>query len=643
MGVGEFTDLLALIDFCSKIGFRVIQLLPVNDTSCFMNWRDSYPYSSLSVFALHPLYLRLQSLTSDKNLLKRIKEKNIELNKNEQIDYEATMQIKKEFMQEIYSAIKSKKDPALNAWVKDNMEWLKPYAIFVTLRDKYGTSKYSEWPEHKSPSKFELDTLMKKFQTELNFVFWVQYQLHIQLKVASEYANQHRVALKGDLPIGVNRDSVDTWVNPHIFNMNMSTGAPPDQFSHDGQNWGFPTYDWEVMHKDDYTWWNSRLLRMANYFDAFRIDHILGFFRIWEIPTIYQSGMMGHYNPSIAIHRHHLENLGLWDINRFVEPYVRFDVVSRFSQLRHEQVSFILKKYFNVIGNDRYLPKPEFNSHVKINEHLLTLPNDNPDAQSWIQKISDIFKAVLTNVILLRHPTDPDLFFPRVNLTSTVSFYELEERWKQPLFNLYNAYFYGQAQEDYWSQIGSSRLPMIKSATKMLVCGEDLGMVPKCVEPAMSQLGILGLRVQRMPSDPKIPFGNPHYYDYLTVCTTSSHDTSTLREWWEEDRFKSIYFYRNILHEGSDVPIYCEPWLVEKILNQHFYSPSMLAIFPIQDLFAIDQNLRVKFPASERINQPSNPQHYWRYRIHLTLEKLNNETNFIEKISKMTEMSGRKF
>lgn len=662
-GVGEFLDLKILADICYKTGCRMIQILPVNDTSCFLNWRDSYPYSSLSVFALHPIYLRLQSLTSHPDIIRRIGESAKVLNELEQIDYEKVMLNKTSFIKEIFEEeyLKSKNAsstkaslPAsstslfksVKAFLGENKKWLIPYAVFVSLRDEFGTAEYSKWPEeYRKPKREEVERWfeerMEKESSGVERTCWVQYELHMQLKEASLYAQSKRVGLKGDLPIGVNRVSVDSWIDFSLFHMSMSTGAPPDQFSEDGQNWGFPTYDWDKMAEDGYSWWRQRLAQMAQYFHAFRIDHILGFFRIWEIPVTHASGMMGHYNPSIGIHRHELERQGLWDLNRLVEPFLRFDFVSSIADLTTGETLHLLDQIAVQSCGDVWKLKEQFTTSTGLETYLSSLPHNA--SSSWKDRFRKTVSLLQKNVILLRDPNDPDIFYPRVNVAKSNSFAELGADWRAKIWQLYVRYFYGDAQELYWRHIGSKRLPVIRSATKMLVCGEDLGMVPKCVEPVLNELGILGLRVQRMPPNPNDQFGFPSLYNHLSVCTTSSHDTSTLRGWWKEidEAHRRAYSAQLFAHHLDPSLSDLSPHAASQILFQHLASPSMLAIFPIQDFFAAIPDLRVQDPDSEKINDPSNPSHYWRYRIHVSLEHLLLHQEFISFISKANKSCGR--
>ncbi len=175
----------------------------------------------------------------------------------------------------------------------------------------------------------------------------------------------------------------------------------------------------------------------------------------------------------------------------------------------------------------------------------------------------------------------------------------------------------------------------------MLVCGEDLGLVPHCVPNVMKQLGILSLEIQRMPKAVKTQFFNPASAPYLSVVTPSTHDMSTIRGWWEEDRATTQQFYNNELRQPGDAPFYCEPWINKAIIVQHLYSPAMWSIFQVQDLLGMDGNIRREDPAEERINLPSNPEHYWNYRMHLTLEHLMHLDEFNTELKEYLLSSGR--
>jgi 4-alpha-glucanotransferase len=185
------------------------------------------------------------------------------------------------------------------------------------------------------------------------------------------------------------------------------------------------------------------------------------------------------------------------------------------------------------------------------------------------------------------------------------------------------------------------KLPALKRVTNMLICGEDLGLVPACVPRVMKDLGLLSLEIQRMPKDLGRDFSHPKDAPYLSVVTPSTHDMSTIRGWWEEDRVVTQKFYNRELGRSGVAPAKCDPSLCEEVILQHLNSPAMWSIFQLQDLLGIDEQLRHANPADERINVPANPKNYWRYRMHLTLEELVTHTGFADRIHQLIEQGGR--
>ena len=185
------------------------------------------------------------------------------------------------------------------------------------------------------------------------------------------------------------------------------------------------------------------------------------------------------------------------------------------------------------------------------------------------------------------------------------------------------------------------KLPALKDATNMLICGEDLGMVPHSVPEVMQQLGILSLEIQRMPKNPQTEFFHPKDAPYLSVITPSSHDMSTIRGWWEENREKTQRFYNQILGEHGTAPYFCEPWVNRAVILQHLYSPAMWAVFQLQDILGMNEKLRREDPSEERINNPANPNHYWNYRMHIPLEQLIKEKDFNKELKDYITNSGR--
>lgn len=638
-GVGEFLDIKKMVDWASSVGMNLIQVLPINDTTVTHTWADSYPYKPISVFALHPMYLNIPSLKRMTAAEKLQYEKEQQtLNALSEVDYEQVNKQKLDYARTFFTKQKQRflKNVEFQDFFLKNKDWLQPYAAFCYLRDKYKTANFTQWGTYAKYSTHKIAKLtspQSKDYHEISFYYYLQFHLDKQLKEAVAYARSKNVALKGDIPIGIGGESVDAWQKPQLFNLGTSAGAPPDAFAVRGQNWGFPTYNWEEMAKDNFCWWKQRFQKMADYFDAYRIDHILGFFRIWEIPADAEWGLLGHFNKALPFSAEEMAERGIWlDYERYCKPYIREHILY---ELFSEHTQYVKDTFLNNTGYESYELKHEFNTQKKLSAYF-----ENKEQVHRDTAIKDGLMSLPTEVLFVVDPINSALFHPRISLHSTLSYRDLNEDIKEALNKLYIDFFYHRHEEFWWQQ-AMQKLPTLVEATDMLVCGEDLGMVPDCVPDVMWQLKILSLEIQRMPKSSKVKFGNPSDAPYLSVCTTSTHDMSSIRAWWEEDRVASQEFYHTVLGRNDDMPYFAEPWLCEAILQQHLDSKAMLTVFPLQDLLAIDANLRTENPEKERINIPSNPKHYWRYRMHLSLEKLKRTEELNNKLEILIKNSGR--
>ncbi len=645
-GVGEFNDIKKLVDWANFVGIKLIQILPVNDTVAKHTWKDSYPYAAISVYAMHPIYINLLKIGKLKSEINQqiIEAQGKYLNSLAKIDYEAVMVLKSRYFKMIYDETRNEflKDPEYISFYKANEYWLRPYAAFSYLRDLFNTPDFSRWGEysHTSPELLEKLTDPNSLHfDEIAVHYFIQYHAHLQLLESADYARSKGVVLKGDIPIGIYRNSVDAWLNPHLYHMDCQAGAPPDDFSAKGQNWRFPTYNWDEMAKDNYAWWTQRLRQLSLYFDAFRIDHILGFFRIWEIPAAQVEGLMGYFNPSIPYYLDELQNRGLWfDKKRMCQPYIREHFLhERFGDL----TEFVKNNYLIEYSPGCFDMHPDYDTQHKVEEKLILEPDASPELRNRTERIIQGLNSLISEIIFLEAPgTNGNAFFPRHTVHHTRSYQELDNHAKHVIYEIYVDYFY-KRNEEFWREKAMTKLPVIKKATNMLLCGEDLGMVPACVPSVMNELGLLSLEVQRMPKNPKITFGHPAHYPYLSVATPSSHDTSTIRGWWKENVEQTQKFYNEILGNHGQAPTECTAEMVRQIIIQHLYSPSMLAVFPIQDLLGMDEKLRLPNADAERINLPGNPNHYWRYRMHLNLEDLMEQKEFNQLINEQIKASGR--
>lgn len=646
LGVGEFPDIKLLVDWAVKTGLKLVQILPINDTTATHRWTDSYPYAAISVFALHPIYLNLNKIAKiEKGIVSEIAdEQKKAFNQKDFVDYENVMRTKRRILNKIFKSEKEKflQNSEFIDFFEQNKKWLQPYAAFCFLRDFYGNPNFEKWGRFKefSPEKLaELTNPEAEHYEDIAIHYFTQFHLHKQLLEATEYARKNGVVLKGDIPIGIYRKSVDAWVAPELYNMDSQAGAPPDDFAENGQNWKFPTYNWQAMAQQNYSWWKNRLKKMATYFDAYRIDHILGFFRIWEIPNSQTQGILGRFNPAIALSAQELAEKDFgFDLLRHARPYIRQHMLGA---LFGELTDFVKANYLVEYSMGQFYLKPDFDTQAKINKNLPTDLQVPPNIRKNNEKIKTGLSYLVSEVLFIEEEgSNATRFHPRHSFYKTWSFNDLDDNAKHKLMEVYNDYFY-ERNEDFWKEQAMQKLPELKAATEMLVCGEDLGMVPSCVPEVMSDLNMLSLEVQRMPKDPKVEFGHPVNYPYLSVATPSSHDTSTIREWWEEDTSQTQRFYTNILGKEGGSPFFCETWIVEAIINQHVYSPSIWAIFPIQDLLGMNEKLRRLVPQDERINVPANPQHFWKYRLHLNIENLLQEDDFNNHIKEMMKNSGR--
>lgn len=639
IGVGEFSDIKLLADWSKKIGLKLIQLLPINDTTATHRWMDSYPYAAISAFALHPMYIRLSELldTDQANLIQDAVDQQIALNNLSVVDYEAVLSVKWKALKAVY-AVNGKRDLATTAFkqfYKDNQAWLVPYSAFSYLRDLHGSVDFNAWPSHATFNAAEIDQLANpksKTYSEIAFFYFVQFHLHLQLKAATDYAHAQGVVLKGDIPIGVYRFGADAWQHPHLFHMDKQAGAPPDDFAVSGQNWGFPTYNWDQMAADGFAWWKSRFDQMKYYFDAFRIDHILGFFRIWSIPMHAVEGILGHFVPAIPISINELNAKGIaFDHYRFTMPYINETIL--FQVFGYDN-NYVKSNFLESIGDEHFALLPAFKTQRAVEAYF-----EQQDQTAFNAKIKKGLYDLISNVILLEGE-QPQTYHFRFNIGHTSSFNHLNKSTQNKLHELYDDYFF-KRQDAAWEKEAMKKLPMLKRSTNMLICGEDLGLVPSCVPHVMYQLGMLSLEVQRMPKANHKTFFHPNDAPYLSVVTPSSHDTSTIRGWWEEDPAKTQQFYQYEMGQQGKAPVYCEGWINKAILSQHLYSPAMWAIFQLQDFMGIDESLRRSDPNEERINVPANPKHYWRYRMHINLEQLIVEEQFNQTWFHLIQSSGR--
>ena len=632
-GVGDFGDLRRMVDWVVATGMKFIQVLPVNDTTTDGRWHDSYPYNIVSMFALHPHYVDLEAagtLRSKTQMTKFLRRRQ-ELNALPYSDYEAVERVKTEYLQMLFEeqgrAVLDSKE--FKAFVADNEDWLKPYAEFRL-----------------QPSALIPQT--SKIIHQTSYIYYVQYLLHTQLKAAADYARSKGVVLKGDLPIGVNRDSVETRNYPEMFNLDSQTGAPPDAFSHQGQNWGFPTYHWEneIMRNEENEKTSlsqslnfsisdllrRRLSHMSQYFDALRIDHVLGFFRIWEIPQDAVYGLLGHFSPALPLTAEEIAWFGLpFRKDLFTKPFVNDRLIERLFGIHAQYVrdNFLVRKAYGL-----YDLQPDYNTQRKVAE---AFAERRDESSLWIR---DGLMRLISDVLFVEDPHQSDMYHPRIGVINEPIYEALSSEEKDAFMRLYNNYFY-QRHSFFWGHQALKRLPAMLKDCRMLICAEDLGMLPDCVEPVLDQLRILTLEIQQMPKQQGFEFAHLDANPIRSVCTISTHDMAPLRQWWQEQPERRQRYYVTMLQKEGRAPEQLPAHLAEEIIARHLYCPSMLCILQLQDWLAMDMELRRKNPQDERINVPSDPYNRWQYRMHITIEELLQATKYNNKVKTMIQRSRR--
>ncbi len=645
LGVGEFADLKPFADWASSVGLKLIQILPINDTTSSHDWTDSYPYSAISVFALHPIYLRIEDMghAMPKDFAVGLEAARENLNSLEQIDYEAVMKAKSGFTRKIFAKHRKTilSGDGFQQFLTNNRDWVVPYAAFCVKRDQFGTADFSRWKDWSTFDERKVDAMMAADHPdwpELSYHIWLQYELDKQLSDAVSHLHENGLALKGDLPIGIDRQSVDAWSLPHLFKMDSQAGAPPDAFAIKGQNWGFPTYNWEVMSRDGYAWWRSRFAQLSRYFDAYRIDHILGFFRIWQVPYEQVEGIMGWFDPAMPVHVDEIHQRGIrFDFGRFCKPYIREHFLwERFGDATDE----VKELYLDSIGYGAYQLKETVSTQRRIVDHFAEWNLGDPMVRARMERLRDGLLDCASEVLFLEVAgSNGTLFHPRCSMHMTKSFQELDHEDKWRMDDLYVDYFY-RRQESFWQARGYEKLPVMRKASPMLLCGEDLGMVPDCVPGVLKELGILSLEIQRMPKSSKVEFADPSHAPYMSVVSPSTHDMPTIRGWWREDPRVTANFAWQAFGEAFPKNELSGE-MASRIILQHLHSPAMWAIFPLQDLLAMDENLRLPDPDAERINVPAIMPYYWRYRMHLGIEELAAADGFNAKVARFVRSSGR--
>lgn len=619
IGIGEYPDLVQLGQWCSEVGLDLIQLLPLNDTG-----DQPSPYSALSAFALNPVYLRIQQLPGSEDYIQELTQWKDSFEDLAKINYSKTYNFKLKILHSIYAKSSQQwmKDKGLQSWIRAN-SWVKTYAVYRMIKESNSQHSWMDWPEHQNPEEGFVDSYWDIHLEQGIFFAWIQYWCEQQLQDAAKDCSALGVQIKGDIPILISEDSADVWGHRSLFDLGNRAGAPPDMFCTEGQNWRFPCYKWDVLQSTNYQWWKDRLNHAAKFYHAFRIDHVLGFFRIWQVPEKHQSGMLGRFVPSQSFTQSELKDAGFhegqilhwsrpaWPLHELhannLDP-LHPDHSPFFEEVHPGQNHFRLKQY--------------------LGENELThLPNE----------VSDSIKKLMYDRIFIQYEEEHTRYYPFWYWYNSKVFQqepvETQDQLRQILGNK------EASQDVFWGENGHTLLKMMREETDMLVCAEDLGVVPDCVAPTLANLEILSLKIERWARDYHTaghPYISVSNYPRLSVCSPSCHDTSNLRLWWEEGDYDLAQYQKEI--GWTETPEYLTEELAQAIVEHNLQSNSLITILPLQDWLCLDYSLRCPSPEEERVNTPgSQNETNWNWKMTLTLEELENKTIFNQKLSEIIE------
>jgi 4-alpha-glucanotransferase len=636
--VGEFPDLAEFAQLCKKMKVGLIQLLPVNDTGY-----ESSPYFSLTAFALHPLYLRIADLPEAAAFTARAAAIDKEYGGETRFPYLPVLRAKMDLLREIYAA--NKADIAQKAagagslavWIEQN-PWVREYAVYRRIKQANGEKSWKEWPEYREVLPETVMALWEdpEYREEHLFWAWLQEACDAQFSAAARAVAEAGIVLEGDLPILMNDDSCDVWAHSGIFIQELSAGAPPDMYSPDGQNWGFPLYNWEAQETDDYAWWRGRLAVAAKYYQAYRIDHVLGFFRIWSSSRSDYSSALGRFVPYVPVTAGDLKKLGFdkGRIRWLSQPHIPTGEL--WDALRanwggpvdEAELSAAANKIFSraldrVGGEELWLFKKKIKGEKDIDALGL-----HPAVRSYL------FSA-WHNRLFLEY--EKGKFFPVWYYRDSRAYNSLSPEEKQQMEALLEKR--RVKSEKIWETQGKKLLTVLARSSDMLPCAEDLGAVPDCVPKVLTRLKILGLRVIRWHRDwdrdgqPYIPFDQ---YPDLSVCTAAVHDSSTIREWWEHEANQEQF--AGFIGVPSLPRIY-NPGTAKTILLKAATARSRFRVFQIQDLMHLSPKWYAADPASERINVPgSNNEFNWTYRLPASIGEIGKDKELVKAAAELSKV-----
>jgi len=634
--VGEYPDLAALASLCKTTGLKLIQLLPINDSGS-----QSSPYSALSAFALHPLYLRVADLPEAAlcpAVLKSLKAYAAKHGQDSRFSYMDAYRVKMDALRAVFDGSKATiiANPELPEFILSH-PWVKTYAVYKRLKKINGDRSWRDWQGHRDATESAIAKLWNDpaMKEEHLFYVWLQVRSAQQCAASSRAVRDSGVTLLGDLPILMNDDSADVWSNRKYFTMHLRAGAPPDMFAHYGQNWGFPVYDWDRQAADDFSFWKTRVAEASAYYSAYRIDHVLGFFRIWAMSEFESDGYLGHFHPEISLKSEELRASG------FSPERLRW---LSLPHVRGPELRAALEKSGRAMSDltisRNSAAEPLFERLGSEDLYLFTRVvrgTGDIEACGFPTILADFLKTAWRDRVL--QPLEGNSFVPTWRHSDAYAWFSLSADEQGVLERLFRKQ---QAEnETLWAERGKKLLAVLVGASDMLACAEDLGAVPDCVPAVLAELGIPGLKIPRWTrfwNKSGQPYESLADFRSASVCAVSVHDTSTVREWWEYEEGR-VDFAAAYCPELSPVPEKLEAASAFTVLQALARCASSIFVAQMQDYLDISDTLRSADPREDRVNIPgTQTDSNWTWRMRPTLEELQVDKKWIKAL---TQIAGR--
>jgi len=687
---GEYPDLAVLGALARQWGLSLIQLLPLNDTGT-----GTSPYSALSACALHPIHISLKEAGTSMQrlgrpldpalvdaLVKADRDIGVQWGGRERVAYLEVLDAKIKALRAVWDAEKnagggSAERPciALAEAYAERESWAKPYACFIALKHSFGGAPWWDWPRMRDPGPEDIEGLWNdaSIGEEARFWLWLQVLAEEQLGRAARTVTGYGIDIMGDIPILLAKDSADVWYRRQIFNLDRQAGAPPDMYSPRGQNWGFPLYDWDALEREEYAFWKERLFVAERYYTAYRLDHVLGFFRIWSISAHEHDAFLGAYVPAERILRSQLEADGFspdritW-ITRPHVPQARIEEAERrlvdaalaeggpaLAECCGQELAGLRARLFKRIGNEAlFLFDPGIRGTADIYAAVWDAARRCGNADAAFAGYASALGEWWADRML--YEAEPDHFVFQWVFRETTAWHSLSAE-EQAYFEKTHSRMDAMSMET-WELQGRKILGMLKSITGMQPFAEDLGAVPPCVPKVLKEMAIPGLSVVRWerywerPGSPHVPLDA--YRPYSVVCT-SVHDSTSLRQWWEEEADRSaLWSLFGTMAERDpllasllascpmEAPASLGPQGAAVFVRAAALASSITAVFPVQDILACHETFRAADPRQERINVPgTQSETNWTYRMPVDLPALAGDKAFAGFISRILDRESR--